>query len=316
MKQRTFLFVVSALVGAAGIAGVACSSSPHVDTGGGMDSSVNGDGPSGDQSSGGDAGTDSANNTDGAMKGNCSPARGPACDLVLQNCAGGKECVVALGAGGGPTTACQDPGTGNRPLGSTCCPGQQNQCVPGLECIGPSCTDGGMPTARCTPHCCPGEDSVCAQSVPEGFHGSCDLTIVEDFPDAAGLPVFQACTYKGVCKPFHVQSCPPNYACLLQSDNVSFRCSEIYSLDGGSGTPQDTRCTIGNECQDGLECLGPADGGPSKCTTTCYHPDGGPPPFDAGGLTTGGATYGGCSTGKGCGGTFTGAPPWLGFCTP
>lgn len=312
MNQRTFLFVVTAFVGAAGMVGVACSSNPITDPGGGMDGAVTDDGQAvDDQSSGGDAGSDSMSNTDGMMTGNCSPARGPDCDLVLQNCAGGKECVVAIASDGGPTTSCNVPGTGNRPLGSTCCPGAQNQCVPGLECIGPDCTDGGAPTARCTPHCCKGDDSVCGASVPEGFHGSCDLTIVEDFPDAAQTPVFEVCTYKGVCKPFHVQPCPTNYTCLLQADNVSFRCDEIFSAPG---KPQDTVCTFGNECADGLECLGPADGGASKCTTTCYHPDAGAP-FDAGVLTDA-ATYGGCSAGKGCGGTFTGAPPWLGFCTP
>ena len=316
MRSRRFV-LLSAFVAVVGcsFAFAACSSndtSNDAGTGGGPDATTGDDGSSGDDATTGDdarAGDDTGVRGD-TGGGHCSPVQG-SCDIVLQDCPTGKECTVVQGAGGsGLTTACVTAGTGNKPSGARCCPNEANQCVAGLECIGPDCTaDASVPTGRCTPHCCAGDDTPCGTSVPEGFHGTCDLGIVEDPGDGGSVPVFDVCSYKGVCKPFHLQDCPPNYTCLLQDDGVSFRCTAIFQPPGKS---RGDTCSLANDCADGLLCLGAADAATSNCTQTCYRSDGGAP-FDAAALQDA-AGYGGCPGSGGCNGSITGAPPWLGFC--
>lgn len=260
-----------------------------------------------DSSGGGDARAE-------ASGGHCSAVRGP-CDVVLQDCPTGKECGVVRGGSdpNGLTTACVTAGTGSKPAGASCCPDKDNQCVAGLVCVGPDCNDASAtPTGRCAPHCCQGDDSVCGASVPEGFQGTCDLGIVEDPGDGGAIDVFNVCSYKGTCKPFHVLSCPPNYSCLLQKDGVSFRCTSIFSPPGNA---VGTTCNLANDCADGLLCLGPPDASTSKCAQTCFRADAAAgAPFDASALRDA-AGYGGCPGGLPCNGTIiSGAPPYLGFC--
>jgi len=242
--------------------------------------------------------------------GHCSPIQGPACDVVLQNCPKGLECVPQI-VGTRLTTACVTAGTGNKPAGSTCCPGQENQCVAGLECFGSPCIDGGPELGRCTPRCCPGDDLRCGASIPEGVKGTCDLEIVALIKDAS-VSLYRVCSYKPVCKPFQVQPCPDRtYACLLQSDNNSFRCDELFTPPGKL---LGARCDIINDCADGMECLGEADAATgSTCRYTCYRADGGVPPFGTSELTDAEGS-GGCPSGTRCTGDITDAPRWYGFC--
>jgi hypothetical protein len=310
MRRALIVFALISGGLAAGAAGFACSSDPALtEVDAGFDGSkpvedtgtVLVDGGKPDTSTGSDAGR-------------CAQLKG-SCDLVTQDCPSGKECVVVASASGNElTTDCQPAGSGNKPVGAKCCPDQANQCVAGLECVGAPCgnTDSGVGqiTGRCTPHCCDGDDTPCGASLPEGFKGTCDSQLVTDFGDAS-VAISNICTYKGVCTPFQIQPCPNNFACLLQGDGVSFRCSGIFNPPGKDAG---VACSAANDCADGMECLGPADGG-STCRTICYRADGGAP-FDGGGLIDAGAGKGSCPPTKGCGGTITGAPAWLGFCTP
>ncbi len=311
--MRTWLLL---LIGfsIAGAVVFACSSSSPTDSGNGDDASSEGsttdDGGSGDDGAI-DAGSDTGSGDDGGPS--CTGLPGT-CDLVKQNCPQGKECsFVSDNTTGAITAACVTAGTGNKPIGAKCCPDQANQCVAGLQCVGgTACTGDAGATGRCAPFCCPGNDQTCGSSIPEGFRGTCDTNLVTTSPDGGGnISLGNVCTYKGVCTPFHVQPCPSDYACLLQGDGVSFRCSSIFSPPGKAVGES---CNAANDCADGMECLGPADGG-STCRIICYHPDGGAP-FDGGGLQNGAPGYGGCPVGKGCGGSITGAPAWMGFCTP
>jgi len=256
----------------------------------------------------GDAGAVSAPEAGG----HCSSITGSACDVVLQDCPKGLECVPQI-VGTRLTTACRPAGTGNKPAGATCCPGQGNQCVAGLECIGSPCVDGGPELGRCTPRCCRGDDDRCGASIPEGVKGSCDLDVVAVLHDAS-VSLYRVCSYKPVCRPFRIEACPDStYGCLLQSDGASFRCDELFSPPGKmAGEP----CDIANDCADGMECLGEVDASSgSTCQYTCYREDGGVPPFDVTALDGGGGPgVGGCPAGMRCNGDITGAPRWYAFC--
>lgn len=306
MKQRIAIAILFGLLPLAAAAVASCSDRGEV-----VEDDASTDATTSPDTSSGDAGVDGSPPLEG---GRCSPVRGEACDLVLQDCPSGEECTVGRAGDGGYTTACVNAGKGNRPLGTACCPGQQNQCVPGLVCVGPPCEpDASAPSGRCAPRCCPGDDNICGVSYPEGVRGTCSLTIVVPGAGDAGTPLYTACTYSQACKPFGLQACPPDHTCLLQSDQESFRCQTVFSPPGGQeGDP----CTAANACSDGHACLGPPDGG-SQCRMLCYKDsDGGtPPPFDAGDLQDA-ALKGGCVPGRSCRGVYVGAPPWLGFCTP
>ncbi|HEX7666250.1 MAG TPA: hypothetical protein VF407_17110 [Polyangiaceae bacterium] len=237
------------------------------------------------------------------------------CDLVAQNCATGKECVVIQGTDGNPTAACEPQGAGSVPKGHECCPNAANagNCVAGTTCVGNDCSilDGGAgsKTGRCTPFCCEGDNTTCGESDPEGVPGVCatQLVGVGQLTDGGDAIYGDGCTYTIACKPFGVQKCATGDACLLQSDGTSFRCSSIFNAPGlEAGAP----CSFSNACADGYECLGPLDGG-ATCTTMCLIHDAGSPPFDASS-----PTLGQCPSGKQCLGTVTGAPPWYGFCVP
>ncbi|WP_394828476.1 hypothetical protein [Pendulispora albinea] len=289
------LFGVLASVSIAGSGLYACSSSSDGNPAPGADASLDAH----------DAGSDDAQ----GPRARCSAVQGPACDLVLQDCARGSECIVIAGDAG-LTTACVPSGTGTRRAGAGCCPGQANTCSPGLECIGPPCSGGAgtAPTGRCTPHCCPGDDSRCGSSEPEGFPGSCDLQVFANAGGAASTPVFHVCSYQPVCKPFRIQPCPSGSTCLLQKDRTSYRCGPIEPPPGrGIGQP----CTVANECSDGLGCLGAA--GSATCRMFCYRQGAGTPPFDPSAVRDE-PGYGGCPAGTACTGTVNGFPGYLGFC--
>jgi hypothetical protein len=302
--RRPVLLFAWLVVGTVSVAFAACSADRTVDEG-------DTDGNVADADDGG-ALSDRGGGDEpaGDAGGHCSTVRGT-CDIVLQNCPTGKECTVVSSSGGGLglTTECVPAGTGSKPAGARCCPNEPNQCIAGLECTGRDCSDASIqPTGRCAPHCCAGDDSVCGTSIPEGFQGTCDITSVVDPGDGGAVPVFHVCSYKGVCKPFHVQSCPTNYACILQSDNVSFRCLAIYAPPG---KPAGASCNALNDCADGLMCLRLGDA--ATCREMCYRADGGAP-FDASALRDA-AGYGGCLDGATCNDVIrSGPPPWLGFC--
>jgi hypothetical protein len=251
---------------------------------------------------------------------NCSPIQG-SCDIVSQNCGANMECVAFADPDGGPgaITSCSPAQPSEHlPAGHSCCPSGTNPCDPGLECIGNMCDpDAAAPqTGRCTPHCClgpdGGNDTPCGMSVPEGYPGHCDLTIV----DNANNPLYAVCSYSQNCKPLRVEPCPPGSACLVQDNSGTSTCTAIYNPGGdaggiGPGQP----CNSGNDCADGLECLGPAMGdGGSTCLQLCFVP-GQSPPFDAGNVAEAGPGFGGCPAAQNCGSVDPSLfPAWLGLC--
>ena len=300
--------------------GVACSSSSSGDSGG----DAGADGTDVDATQGGDSGNarDGASSDGGSgdggsqdatseVTGNCSPVKG-ACDIVLQNCGSGKECVVARASDGGFTTECIATNNNEHiPKGSPCCPGGQNPCLPGLECLGAACAGGdAAPTSRCAPHCCTGDDSVCGQS-PEGYPGHCDTNVNSGGPNPVDL--YQICTYAAVCKPFGIIPCPSASACEVLDNLGSAKCDNIYNpADGGpAGAKEGEPCKYLNQCADGMMCFGPVAGS-STCLILCLIPNSAPP-FDAG--ADGAAFQGGCPQGKACGALDPNQfPSWLGAC--
>lgn len=332
MRQRTlFLLGTMALLSLAA-AGAACSSnnpsgfdepedggSTHPDVTQPRDSAT-GDQPdvrtpesdASDAGSASDASDDAPDTASPVTGGHCSAVSGPACDLVLQDCPSGKECVVAQASDGGLTTACSAV-TASQHLakGHACCPGaSDNPCDPGLECIGDqsaSC-DGGTLPGRCSPHCCgdAGDDSVCGASDPEGIAGHCDLDVT-----IGDTPAFTTCTYDEVCKPFGIRPCSGNKICIVKDSSGTAGCYDPYNPDGGAPSKEGQPCVAANACADGLICLG--SGAVGTCTMECLKP-GSTPNFDAGALD-GGPFHGGCSAGKKCnGGTITGLPTWISVC--
>ena len=216
------------------------------------------------------------------------------CNLVSQNCQPGNECVLANSGDGGNTTKCQPIGTGALVKGSTCvASGSSNPCVKGTACI----------SGRCAPACCFGDNSNCGNSIPEGFTGECILNIV----DKNDKKLYSACTYNAACKPFGIEACPTDYACLVKDVQGTATCTTIYQPPGKAELAP---CTVANDCKDGMMCLGTADGG-SICEYVCYKGGG---PFDAG-ISSGPSGKGGCSLlKKTCTGSITNLPTWLGIC--
>ncbi len=292
MKTHRLLLLSAAIViGGAGAFGLACSSPAQTfPTDAGPDVTTQGD------SGGKDSGKDGTPGTDGSTDGGggcTSPVNG-ACDIVAQNCSGNNECVQVLGDAG-ETTACLPAGNGAIPKGGVCNPnGSSNPCVKGSSCI----------SGRCAPACCEGQDSLCGNSVPEGFTGACNLNVV----DKNNQPLYRACTYNAACKPFHVQACPTDYTCLVSDQSGTASCSKIFQPPGKT---EGTACTAANDCQDGMMCLGNADGGFS-CKFTCYK--GGGPYFDGGTVADAAPGYGGCKSPKTCQGGIQNLPTWLGIC--
>ncbi len=347
MKHRVVLLVTCGGMLAGGLLSQACSSTSKPSfmgpSDGGHDSSVGtndgsvrdtGTGPLGDSSvqgmdvvTGQDSGammvTDSSVPGDGGggfdgPLANCSPIMG-ACDIVSQNCGPGMECIAVLDPDGGPgeVTACSTvQASEHLPSGHSCCPSGTNPCDPGLECIGNACDlDAAAPaTGRCTPHCCSGpdggDDTPCGLSVPEGYPGHCDLTIVDNNNNS----LYSVCTYSQNCKPFHVESCAPGSACLVQDNSGTATCSQIFNPAGDAGgLGQNQPCSFGNECADGLMCLISGDAGGS-CLMLCYV-QGQATPFDAGNLSGAGPGYGGCPVAQNCGSVDPSLfPAWLGLC--
>jgi hypothetical protein len=317
MKHRLALLAALSMIGGGGVFGVACSSSSSgsFDDDAGADGSAASDATSGDGSKD-SASFDSGSNDGGSqdatseLQGNCSPVKGP-CDIVLQDCGQGKECVVARASDGGFTTACMAT-TNNEHIakGEKCCPSTNNPCLPGLECIGSACAGDAAPTARCAPHCCTGDDSVCGMS-PEGYQGHCDTNV--NSGGTKPVDLFQICTYSAVCKPFGLIPCPPGAACEVQDNLGSAKCEDIYNPgDGGpGGAKQGQACQSANQCEDGLMCLG--SGQNFSCVMLCLIPNSAPP-FDAGAID-GGPYHGGCTSGKTCTGVSAQLfPSWLGVC--
>ncbi len=295
MNHRIAFLLVLGAFGGIGVSGVACSSSSSSNVGG-DDGGSAGDGTTGDGGNGHDSAlTDSSGNDTGSSdggaeaQGNCSAVKGP-CDIVLQDCPTGKECV-AVSVDGGFATACVNTSVGEvKQKGAACTTGGSNTCLPGLECF-----DG-----HCTPHCCMGNDSICGMTTG-GIQGVCDLNISGG---TSSSPLFMVCTYKSVCKPFQVLPCPSGQACTVEDNLGSADCL------GDNGKTEGQGCMFKNDCVDGLGCFSAGDAG-AKCSMFCVTP-GQTPPFDAG---TGPGT-GGCNTGKTCIGRLNAArfPPWLSIC--
>lgn len=296
MNHRIAFLLVLSAIGGLGISGVACSSS----SGGSFTSDDGGssDGTTGDGGSHDGALTDSPNTGDTGSsdagheaQGNCAPVMGP-CDIVLQNCPTGKECVLARATDGGYTTTCANTSVGEvKQKGADCTASASNPCLPGLECY-----DG-----HCTPHCCMGDDSVCGQT-PMGVQGTCDLNISSG--GTPNVPLYMVCTYKSVCKPFKVVPCQAGSACTVEDNLGTADCL------GDNGKVEGDSCKYKNDCVDGLGCFGAVDAG--ACHMYCITP-GQTPPFDAGALGPG---TGGCNTGKACTGRLDTArfPAWLSIC--
>jgi len=309
MRRRLLVLVCAAGLGAGGLVGLACSSdpSPPTDTGT-PDATVAETGAV-------DAGKDQvAPDPDGGRPegGGCSPAKG-VCDLVLQDCPdkdGVKQECVPRSSPTGLTTVCQKAQTSQLlPVGRACCPSANaNPCLPGLECIGADCTDGGLPTGRCSPYCCLGSDTQCGSSSPEGIAGSCDvrLTTADGKTDIAYV-----CSYKERCKPLGIEPCKTaGSACVVEDKNGTSSCQPNFNPPAaqehqpcGGGTNKD--------CADGLGCFNVGDAG--QCLYFCHTPLS-VLPFDAG--LEGGPGKGGCPAGETCSGTLNAAdfPGWLSVC--
>jgi hypothetical protein len=293
---RLALLLAMTAMGSMGAFAAACSSnnnSNFSNDDGGSDATTDGAVDSGKDT--GNVVDSGSGDTGDELQGNCEPIQGP-CDLVLQNCGGGKECVPAQ-SGGGYTTVCQTPtGTQHIGKGSACTPpsqANQNPCLPGLECL----------QSRCSPYCCLQDNTPCGASVPEGLPGQCNLSVTGG--DAGVL--YYACTYSATCKPFKVLPCPQGSGCY-GDQQANFTCSQ-YAVPNGK--PEGSPCQYLNDCVDGTQCLGTGDGG-SACTMLCYTGQGNPP-FDAGSLQMGPGT-GGCSNGKSCTISINGWPTWIGGC--
>ena len=299
MRARAFLMLLMGGLGAAGAGAAACSSSdtPEDPTEAGAETSTPPKEAGQDQTS--PPPTDAATAKE---SGNCTKVKGP-CDLVLQDCQPGQECVVTRPAGGSFTTTCRAVGASQQlPIGRACCPGATNPCLPGLTCVGDDCVDGSAPTARCAPACCPGDDTSCGKSDPEGIAGACDITLFSNSEE-----LHNTCTYKERCKPLRLEPCKPGQACIVE-DKVG-----TSSCVSSNGLPEGAPCGFLNDCADGMMCFGPADGG-AKCRLLCLTPNAATP-FDAGALE-GGPGRGGCPAGETCniGLSPQQFPAWLSIC--
>lgn len=297
--------------GAAGVLAAACStgsSSPS----GGADASVTDVSSPGEAATQRDAGGGDAA-SESSLKGGCEPVEG-SCDLVLQGCPSGSQCVSGPLPDGGYTAACGPTyGVQHIAAGYPCCRPSSpdaDPCLPGLTCVGDPCV-GDAGGGRCSPYCCAGVDTPCGVS-PEGFTGHCDIGVVDD----AGTPLYDVCDYAPICQPLGLLPCPSGYTCLVEGTIGGAKCSPIYNggaPPAGEGQP----CTYDNSCQSGLMCLATsgADGGSvSDCYMLCSTGKG-TPPFDAGALGMMPGT-GTCNPGKQCGTATQIFPAWLGVCVP
>ncbi len=298
MRKARILFAAAAMASGAFAAAVftACSGDDSAASGG-VDGAADGspidaavpDGPKG-------------------PRGHCGPVQGPACDLVLQDCPSGQECKIQESDGGpdaAPTTACVAAASGGLGAGAACCPDQKNACAAGLECVGSAACSGGAPTGRCTPHCCPGDDAVCGKVASEDRVGFCERLVSQ----SNGTPLFYSCAYEPTCEPFRIKACPANEVCLIDTaDMTTYGCHASPNPPGkGAGEA----CTYGNECADGLGCLGTS--GARTCKYFCYKQGQGTPPFDASAVGTAPGN-GGCPGGQACTGSVAGYPAYLGYC--
>jgi hypothetical protein len=249
-----------------------------------------------------------------SLEGGCEPIDG-SCDLVLQGCPAGSQCVAAsLPDGGGYATAC-GPTYGAQHIapGYPCCPAASSDgdpCLPGSQCAGDPCV-GDAGGGRCSPYCCAGDDTPCGAS-PEGFPGHCDLAVVGD----GGVPLYDVCEYAPVCQPLGLLPCPAGYTCLVDGTSGGAKCSPIYN-GGAPPAAEGQPCAHVNACASGLMCLttsGPDGGAVSDCYMLCFTGQGSPP-FDAGALGMMPGT-GACDPGKQCATATQIFPAWLGVCVP
>jgi hypothetical protein len=235
----------------------------------------------------------------GDAGGHCSAVTG-GCDIVLQDCPPQQECVVDNSG----VTICQPvQGTQQLPRGRACCPSTTaNPCLPGLSCVGSDCVDGSAPTARCSPACCKGDDQSCGSSDPEGISGSCDLTLVDP---TSQKELYQVCTYRKKCEPYQIEPCKTGETCLVEDMAGTASC--VTSAGKGNRQP----CSFGNECADGLLCVGAADA--SVCHYACLLP-GSASPFDAS-VQNGGPGFGGCPANEKCNIQIQDLPAWYAVCS-
>jgi hypothetical protein len=294
--RRSGLLLAASFVASGGALAIgACSSS----------STVEGDTPDAtSESTTPDAARDGTiPKTDGGQDGggNCTVVKG-ACDLVLQDCpdkTGQKqECVVD----NSNKTVCQPVQASQQlPIGRACCPSTtSNPCLPGLQCIGNDCSDGGPQTGRCSPVCCKGDDKACGKSDPEGLSGACSLSIV----DSTQSELYRVCLYSTQCAPFKTQPCKTGEICIVE-DKVG-----TASCVNSNGKTNRQSCQAANDCADGLICLGAGDAG--VCHTVCLL-FGTTNPFDAA-VQEGGPGLGGCPSGEACNVHITSLPDWFGAC--
>lgn len=292
MQRHRFIFLSAAVIlSGSGLAGLACSSPDPVFTADAGPDATSFTDSGKDSTPPGDGAVKDGGGGDGAIVTCTSPVTGE-CDIVAQNCTGGNECVLVAAPDGGTATACAAPGNGAIPKGGVCTSSGNNPCIKGTTCV----------SGRCAPACCDGADSICGSSIPEGFSGQCALDLV----DKDNKPLYRVCTYNAVCKPFGVQACPKDYACIVKDQQGTSSCTTIFPPPGKT---EGQACNLANDCQDGMMCLGPADGG--ACKFVCYK--GGGPYFDGGTVTTP-SGKGGCTGPKTCNGAITGLPSWLGIC--
>jgi hypothetical protein len=148
-------------------------------------------------------------------------------------------------------------------------------------------------------------------SIPEGYPGHCDLTIVDNNNNT----LYAVCTYEPPCVPLGVRPCQdPNDTCLVTSPSGTSQCAEIFNPDGGAGALVGQPCAAGNACANNLDCLSTAaDGGDFTCLQLCYV-QGTTPPFDAGLVNMGAPGMGGCPANQNCGSVPNLFPAWLGLC--
>lgn len=310
--------LVAVVSAGAALAATACSSSPPAPFGGDgaapIDATTgNGDvdARSGDRPDTSTSLPDGGGEPDSSRAGRCTPLQGPTCDLILQDCPSGQQCVASLSTDGGATTACtQVSGTQSLTRGSPCCVGGGGDpCLKGLTCVGgDSCPDAGEPPGRCSPICCGNDDAVCGND-RDGVPGRCNLMIVGGTPTR---DLYKVCSYSTVCRPLGLQPCPSGQTCLVADTSGSARCSRIFAPDGGGGAGHLQACGAANACADGLACLSIGDAG-SRCEYLCYV-QGTATPFDAGALSSQ-PGRGGCPANKPtCRGVPNLYPGWLGIC--
>jgi hypothetical protein len=298
LRRRGLLVFAAFLAVDVGIALAACSSSSPDATTDGTDATSEGTAPPVDGGKDAPITRPDSGSGDGGG-GNCSVVKG-GCDIVLQDCPPQQECVVDNSG----VTVCQPVQAAQQlERGRACCPNTAgNPCLPGLTCVGSACVDGGPATARCSPACCKGDDQHCGASVPEGIAGACDITLVDP---TTSKELYQVCTYRQKCEPFQVQPCKLGETCLVEDMAGTASC--VTSAAKTDRQP----CTFGNECADGLICLGAADA--SVCHYACLFP-GSANPFDAG-VQNGGPGAGGCPANQICTLQIQDLPAWYAACS-